>query len=184
VSLGLATIAWLGVNSSVRARREAPFKWQLLTLFTLGEAVSVGFISSFYTFQSVVRAMLVTTMATTGVSLYTILQNNPKYDLSSWGQGLASAGLIFVTYSLIRLLSALGILPADLLPFSEIAYSCFGASLFSFYLAYHTKLIVAGKHTKYRMNEKDYVLGAMSLYHDVINMFVYILRLIGKDKED
>ena len=27
---------------------------------------------------------------------------------------------------------------------------------FSFYLAYHTKLIVAGKHAKYQMNEKDY----------------------------
>lgn len=27
---------------------------------------------------------------------------------------------------------------------------------FSFYLAYHTKLIVAGKHAKYQMSEKDY----------------------------
>lgn len=149
--------------------------------------MAVGFISSFYKFQSVVRALLATTLATTGVSFYTILQNNPKYDLSQWGQGLASAGVIFFLYGLIHLLSTLGILPTVewfTLPFSETVYSCFGASLFSFYLAYHTKLIVAGKHTKYQMNEKDYVFGAMSLYDDVINMFIYLLRLIGEEKDD
>ena len=32
------------------------------------------------------------------------------------------------------------------------------------------------------MNEKDYVFGAMSLYNDIINMFIYILRLIGEDQ--
>lgn len=183
VSLGLSTVAWFMVCTSVRARREAPLKWQLLSLFTLGEAVSVGFISSFYQFRSVLSAMLATGGATVAVSLYTIMQRNPKYDLSQWGAGLASCGVIFLLYGLIHLLEIFGILPAGFLPYSEALYSFIGASLFSFYLAYHTKLIVAGKHTKYQMNEKDYVFGAMSLYNDIINMFIYILRLIGEDRE-
>ena len=53
-----------------------------------------------------------------------------------------------------------GVLPAGFLPYNDALYGLVGATLFSFYLAYHTKLIVAGKHTKYQMNEKDYVFGA------------------------
>ena len=53
-----------------------------------------------------------------------------------------------------------GILPAGFLPYNDALYGLVGATLFSFYLAYHTRLIVAGKHTKYQMNEKDYVFGA------------------------
>jgi FtsH-binding integral membrane protein len=76
--------------ASVRARREAPLKWQLLSLFTLGEALSVGFVSSFYHFRSVMSAMLATGVASTAVSVYTVFQRNPTYDLSQWGAGLSS----------------------------------------------------------------------------------------------
>jgi FtsH-binding integral membrane protein len=91
--------------------------------------------------------------------------------------------VIFFVYGLIHLLGLYGVLPAGFLPYSETIYSVLGASLFSFYLAYHTKLTVGGKHTKYQMNEKDYIFGAMSLYDDIINMFIYILRLIGEDSD-
>ena len=62
-------------------------------------------------------------------------------------------------------------------------YSACGATLFSFYLAHHTKLIVAGKHSKYQMNEKDYVYGAVSLFNDIINLFIYVLKILGEEKD-
>jgi protein lifeguard len=68
------------------------------------------------------------------------------------------------------------------LPYNEMLYSLGGASLFALYLAHHTKLIVGGKHSKYRMYEQDYVYGAMALYNDIINMFLYILRILGDDQ--
>lgn len=98
----------------------------------------------------------------------------------------------------------LNVIPAGFMPYNEMLYSLVGACLFSFYLAYHTKLIVAGKHAKYLLNEKDYVFGAskfylfasplyasanhyplfssVTLYNDIINIFIYTLRLIGEDK--
>lgn len=182
LSLCLSSIAWFLVCGSVRARRASPIKWQLLTLFTLGESVAVGFITSFYQFSAVLSAMGATAIAAISVSAYTILNRNPKYDLSQWGAGLSSAGMIFLVYALVHLLELYGVIPAGFLPYREAWFSLAGAVLFSFYLAYHTKLIVAGKHTKFQMNEKDYVFGAMSLYNDVINMFIYILRLIGEDQ--
>jgi FtsH-binding integral membrane protein len=90
LSLLLSTVSWFFVVSSPTARRKAPYKWQLLTLFTLGEAVTVGFLSSFYKFRSVVTSMVATTVATLAISIYTIRQRNPKYDLSQWGAGLSS----------------------------------------------------------------------------------------------
>lgn len=91
--------------------------------------------------------------------------------------------MIFLVYGLVHLLELFGVLPQGFLPYRESVYSLIGAALFSCYLAYHTKLIVGGKHAKYQMNEKDFVFGAMSLYNDVINMFIYILRLIGEDQQ-
>ena len=92
------------------------------------------------------------------------------------------AGLIFLVYGIIGLLQEVGFLPRGLLPYSDMGFSLIGSVLFSFYLAHHTKLIVGGKHAKYQMNDQDYVFGAMALYNDIINMFIYILRILGEDK--
>jgi FtsH-binding integral membrane protein len=90
VSLLLSTVSWMIMCVSTVARRKAPLKWQLLCLFTLGEALSVGFMSSFYRFRSVVSAMGATALAATTVSFYTMQTKNPKYDLSQWGATLSS----------------------------------------------------------------------------------------------
>jgi len=84
---------------------------------------------------------------------------------------------------MIHLLSLFGILPENFLPYNESIFCFIGASLFSVYLAYHTRLIVSGKYTKYQMNRKDDAFGAMLLYNDIINIFLYILRLLG-DRRD
>ncbi len=69
--------------------------------------------------------------------------------------------MIFLFYGVIHLLSATGILPPGFLPYNDTVYSLIGASLFSGFLAYHTRLIVSGKHSKYQLSEKDYVFGAL-----------------------
>lgn len=84
---------------------------------------------------------------------------------------------------MVGILQGTGILPKGFIPYSDMVYSGFAAFLFSAFLAHHTKLIVAGKHAKYRMNDQDYVYGAMALYSDVINIFLNILQLIGEDRE-
>jgi protein lifeguard len=178
-SLLLSTLAWF-----VTAYSSKTFiTWLGLVLFTLGESIVVGFLSSQYIWSSVVTAMSVTAIATLAISAYTIWNPNPTYDLSQWGAGLSSCGLMFLLYGIIHLLETMGVLPQGFLPFRETIFSFFGAALFSMYLAYHTKLIVAGKHTKYQMKETEYVFGAMSLYNDIINMFLYLLRLMGEDRK-
>ena len=85
-----------------------------------------------------------------------------------------SCAVIFLVYGLVGLLTKIGWLPAGLIPFSDMLYGMFGAVLFSFFLAYHTKLIVGGKHAKYQLNEKDYVFGACALYNgEIIAICMY-----------
>lgn len=57
------------------------------------------------------------------------------------------------------MVQGIGAMPT-ILPLNDTLVAFLGACLFSFYLAYDTKLIVSGKHSKYRMNEKDFVFGA------------------------
>lgn len=159
-------------------------RWPLLAAFTIGESVAVGFISSVYAYGSVIKAMVATGAATLSVTLYTLLQKNPQYDLSQWGRALSGFGVVFLLYGLMRVLELFGILPYGFLPYSEAMYCILGAGLFSLYLAHHTRLIVAGKSAKYQMNEKDYILGAMSVYSDIINIFLYILRLLGELEDE
>lgn len=85
-----STVAWFRVSFSPHARRTAPNKWWWLGIFTLGEALSVGFISSFYHFRSVVMAMGATALSTVSISMYTILQTNANRDLSQLGASLSS----------------------------------------------------------------------------------------------
>lgn len=178
LSLGISAVAWSIMCSSVQARRKSPLKWQLLSVFTLSEAFLVGLISSFYRWSTVVSALSATVVAVTGVSGYTILNRNSKRDLSQWGSTLASMGLVFIVLGLIRLLAP------NFLPVSEGLWCVMGAGLFTAYLAYHTRLIVSGRHTEFQMNESDYVFGAMALYNDIINIFLYLLRLLDDDRRD
>jgi FtsH-binding integral membrane protein len=89
--------------------------------------------------------------------------------------------MILLAYLAIGIFQEMGVIPT-FMPFSDMFYSLLASCLFSAFLAYHTKLIVAGKHSKYRMNEQDYVFGAMALYNDIVNIFLHILKIIGQDK--
>ena len=180
ISLAISTVTVTFMSFSERARQSSPLKWQLLTVFTLAESVLLGFITSLYRPQTVLSAMSSTAIATLSITLYTLMNKSPKYDLSQWGAGLSSMGITFLVYGVLDLLSRAGILP-QFLPYNESIFCMFGSALFSMYLAYHTRLIVGGKHSKYQLNEKDYVFGALLLYQDIVSLFLYILRLLNDD---
>lgn len=62
-----------------------------------------------------------------------------------------------------------------------LIYSSCGAILFSIYLIYDTQMMMGGKH-KYSISPEEYIFGALTLYLDIINIFIYILSIIGSSK--
>jgi protein lifeguard len=51
-------------------------------------------------------------------------------------------------------------------------------ALRSFFLIYDTQIILGGKH-KFKISTEEYIFAAMMLYLDIINLFLYILALLG-----
>jgi FtsH-binding integral membrane protein len=45
-------------------------------------------------------------------------------------------------------------------------------------------MILGQKHIKYKYSIDDYILAAMSLYLDVINMFLYIIQFLTLTSSD
>lgn len=56
------------------------------------------------------------------------------------------------------------------------------AVVYSVYLLVDTQLILGGRHRQLSLD--DHILGAIILYVDIISLFLKILQLLGKKKND
>ena len=65
------------------------------------------------------------------------------------------------------------------IPILHNLYCALGAVLFGIYLVIDTQLIVGGG--RYSISMDDYVAGALILYIDIIQIFLYILSLLGNN---
>jgi FtsH-binding integral membrane protein len=69
-------------------------------------------------------------------------------------------------------------------PTMRLIYCTFGVMVFAVYLVFDTQLIVGGEGRSYQLNQEDYILGAIILYMDIINLFIYILEFLMRLKND
>ena len=46
------------------------------------------------------------------------------------------------------------------------------------YLVFDTQLMLGGKH-RYALSPEEYIFASLNLYLDIINMFLFILTIIG-----
>ena len=63
-------------------------------------------------------------------------------------------------------------------PFTYAIYSALAIFLFSAYIVCDTQLIVGGKG-RAELGVDDYVFGALVLYLDIINLFLYLLSFLS-----
>jgi len=146
------------------ARYNYPTNIIVLSCFTFVEAYMVAAFSSFYETTSIVQAIFITLGVSVGLTLYTF---QSKHDFSEWGGGL------FVLLSVL----CLGGFVRLFFPFSPVLdtiWAMFGALLFCGYIVYDTFVLI------HKLNPDEYIVAALSLYLDIINLFVYILELIGR----
>jgi len=161
------------------SRRRGKNKYKYLSVFTIFESLLVGTFTTFFPTRMVISAAMTTAVGVGGVTLATVANKNPKYDLTQMGQGITSLTSVFVGYVMLHILGRIMGFSFNL-PWNELLFCGFGAGLASAWLGYHTSLIVGGKHNKYKMHEDDYVFGAVAVYNDVINLFIYILRILSE----
>ena len=151
--------------------REVPKNYILLGAFTFAESYIVAYICSIYDPETV----LIATILTLGVVLtLTGYAFNTKTDFTN---------LSAILYVLLILLIMVGfiaiIFRSD---FLYTIYCACGALLFAVYIIMDTQMIAGGGSRKIDLD--DYILGAMMLYLDIINLFIKILRLVAKARND
>jgi len=165
-SLGLALFLQ---TSPVRFRQ--PANYLLLGLFTLLEAGMVGTIGMMYKPKSVLLVGVQTAVAFLGLTAYSF-QNNPKYDLTEMGQALGGGLLALIVGGLLNAF----VLRAPLL---EFGLSVGGAALFAAYIVHDTHRMIGGRHRDGEIDSREHVRASMALYIDLVNLFLYLLRLLG-----
>ncbi|XP_036184122.1 protein lifeguard 1-like isoform X2 [Myotis myotis] len=61
----------------------------------------------------------------------------------------------------------------------HLLYAALGTVLFSFYLVMDVQLLMGGSH-HVQLDPEEYVFAALNIYLDIINLFIFILQLIGR----
>lgn len=147
------------------ARRNFPINFICLGLFTATMSLLLGAVASTLDANVVLLAVGITAVLVVALSIFAI---QTKYDFTAWG------GVIITVVICLLILAFAGAFLRG--TFGETAVSCLGALLASFLLIYDTQLIIGGTH-KYQFNPEDYIFAALTLYLDVVRIFLYVLRL-------
>lgn len=167
----LAFFVMLGVSIAIGcfkdARRKAPLNYILLGVYTLAMSLMVAFITSMYDAISIMIALAITVVICLSLTIFAF---QTKYDFTIYGGVLCCSLVILTMCGLILCFFSVKIL--------SIVYAACGALLFSAYLVYDTQLMIGGRY-KVALSPEEYVFAALSLYVDVVEIFLMVLRLVG-----
>jgi len=155
--------------------KKTPHNYLLLAAFTAFEGVMVGAGCAQFSMKIVVMALFVTTFVVGGLSAFAW---TTKTDFTGMGPYLVAAVLALSGVSLVMcFLCMAGVCPHAMI----MVYNLIGVLSFSMYLVYDTQLIIGGNHAQ-QFELDDYIFAALNLYLDIINLFLYILQLLGSDR--
>jgi len=157
--------------------RKSPQNYLIMLVFTLAESVMVGFISMQYTTDSVLIVFGITAFV---VFFLTLFACQTSYDFTGMGPYLFCAVMVLMGFGLVLMICSWTGIGGEALAGARLAYAVLGTLIFSMYIVFDTQLIVGGKHARFQFGIDDYAMGAISLYMDIINLFLMLLQLMGK----
>ena len=165
-----ATIIPLFCSRTIAKR--VPLNYILLLIFTLCESYALFFISACYEPQIVITAMVLTAAIVLGITFYAM---TTKSDFTMCGGCLFAILFLFIAFGI--LLAIFGIKNKIIYMFVCLV----GLLIYSIYLVYDTQITMGNHGFKYEIDE--YVWAAVNLYIDIIEIFIYILRILGELKK-
>ncbi|MBU0668960.1 MAG: Bax inhibitor-1/YccA family protein [Alphaproteobacteria bacterium] len=167
--LGFVFAMSFGANKFSRGTLQAMF-WG----FAIAMGLSLSSLLLVYTGESIAATFFATAGAFAGLSLFGY---TTKKDLSGFGTFLIMGVIGLIIASVINIF-----LQSSML---ELAVSFLGVLIFAGLTAYDTQRLKR-EYEHLRGTEfagKAIILGALSLYLDFINMFLFLLRFMGVNRE-
>ncbi|PMD14216.1 transmembrane bax inhibitor motif-containing protein-like protein 4 [Hyaloscypha hepaticicola] len=149
-------------------RKSYPMNLFFLAGFTGLEAYSVSVIVSFFDSRIVLQAVLLTAGIFVGLTLFAC---QTKYDFTSWMPYLFGGLWALILFGFV----------AAFFPHTsttELIYGGLAALIFSGYILVDTQLIMRHYHVE------EEIAAAISLYLDIINLFLAILRILNSQQNN
>ncbi|KAL7982620.1 hypothetical protein Chor_010218 [Crotalus horridus] len=121
----------------------------------------VAVVMTFYEVSIVLQAFILTTTVFLALTLYTL---QSKRDFSKAGAGLFTCLWILLLSSFLKFFFNNEIV--------ELVFAAAGALLFCGFIIYDTHQLM------HKLSPEEYILAAINLYLDIINLFLHLLRLL------
>lgn len=144
--------------------RTVPNNYICLGVWTFCEAYMVSVCCATYEPSVVISAAALTCAVTVALTLYAY---NTKTDFTFMG------GMLWVAVCILFFAGFL----CFFLPALRVLYCVIGVIIYSIYLIYDTQLVMGKFGNEYEID--DYVIAALMIYIDIIQIFLYLLQLLG-----
>jgi FtsH-binding integral membrane protein len=149
-------------------RKSYPTNLIFLAGFTALEAYTISVITSFYDSKIVLEALIFTLGIFIALTLFAC---QTKYDFTSWMPYLFGALWVLILFGFM----------SAFFPHSstvELGYGVVAALIFSGYILVDTQLVMRHYHVE------EEIAAAISLYLDIINLFLAILRILNSQQNN
>ncbi|KAK2743351.1 hypothetical protein FQN55_007286 [Onygenales sp. PD_40] len=149
-------------------RKSYPSNLLFLSAFTALEAYAISVVTSFYDARIVLQALVLTLGIFVALTLFAC---QTKYDFTSWMPYLFGALWFLILFGFM----------AAFMPRNsnvELVYGAIAALIFSGYILVDTQLIMRHYHVE------EEIAAAISLYLDIINLFLAILRILNSQSNN
>ena len=149
-------------------RKSYPTNMIFLAGFTALEAYAISVVVSFYESRIVIEALVITL----GIFVFlTLFACQSKYDFTSWMPYLFGALWIVILFGFMSMF----------FPHSSTMDTVYGgacALIFSGYILVDTQLVMRHYHVE------EEIAASISLYLDVLNLFLAILRILNSQNNN
>lgn len=161
-SIGLSIVLLIAL---LCFKHHRPHNMVLLGAFTFVEAFLVGTVTTAYCASGykgvVLEAVFLTCAVFVGLTVFTF---QSKIDFSFLGAGLSMGLGVLIIWGFLSLIFGFN---------AGYYYALFGCIIFCGYILFDTWLLME------RLQPHEYILAAIMLYLDIINLFLYLLRLLS-----
>ncbi|XP_049583018.1 protein lifeguard 3 [Syngnathus scovelli] len=151
-------------------RRRFPWNLVLLGVFTVALSYMSGTISSYYETKAVLLAMGITALVCVTVTVFCF---QTKVDFTSCGGFLCIAAILLIIIGMVTSI----VLAFHYVPWLHMLYAAIGAIVYTLFLVYNTQLLIGNRELA--ISPEEYVYGALSLYIDIVHIFLFILQISG-----
>lgn len=148
-------------------QKQYPINLVFLGLFTVSESYLIGLVSATYDTNVVIQAGLVTAVIFFSLSIFAV---QTKWDLTGLAPYLFAALMGLIGFGLVTVF-----IPSS---GAELAYSIIAVILFSGFVLVDTQQILT------QFDPESEIPAAITLYLDIINLFLNLLRILGNSDDN